>query len=75
MTGLFPAVREAFTVEELDRMGETLEHLERTAPTRPHPRIPDTPPLNLLVGLPAAVIDRAVTIGKVAVNRSVHALS
>ncbi len=56
-------------------MGETLEHLERTAPTRPHPRIPDTPPLNLLVGLPAAVIDRAVTIGKVAVNRSVHALS
>lgn len=72
---LFPAVREAFTVEELDEMGEALERLKATAPTRPHPRVPDTPPLNVLVGLPAAIVDRAVTIGREAVARAVHPLS
>lgn len=71
---LFPRVREVFSVQELDDLGDTLELLKQTAPTRPHPRVPDQPPLNLLFGLPAAIVDRAVTLGKDAVGRVVRPL-
>ncbi|MEA3077904.1 MAG: hypothetical protein QOF60_2812 [Actinomycetota bacterium] len=69
---LFVQVREAFTVEELNNLGERMETLEPIMPTRPHPRIPDTAPLNLLIGLPLAVLDGAVSAGKEAVGRLVH---
>ncbi len=37
--------------------------------TRPHPFQPDTPPLNLLLGLPVAVLDRVITTGKRVLTR------
>ena len=65
---LFPTVRDAFTAEELNKLGETMEAAKRTAPTRPHPHQPDTPPLNIVLGVPVAILDRAMTAGRKALN-------
>ena len=66
---LFPQVRDAFTVQQLEEMGEALEKAKETAPTLPHPRMPDTPPFNVLLGLPASVLDKAIKTGRDAVER------
>jgi hemerythrin superfamily protein len=66
---LFPKVREAFTVEELNDLGEKMEKGKATAPTRPHPRTPDTPPLNIVLGAGAAVFDKALQTGREAVGK------
>jgi hemerythrin superfamily protein len=62
--GLFDQARKLFKGTELDEMGDRMEQLRKVAPTRPHPLSPDQPPLNTLVGLPVAVLDRMVTTGK-----------
>jgi hemerythrin superfamily protein len=54
---LFPQVRKAFTPRELKDMAEALMLAKRAAPTRPHPRAPDTPPGNLVAGAMSAVLD------------------
>ena len=66
---LFPKVREAFSVQELEELGEAMQKAKDTAPTRAHPFQPDTPPLNLVLGVPMAILDRVVTTGKEAVGR------
>jgi hemerythrin superfamily protein len=55
--GLFPRVRKAFTPAELQTMAQALMVAKRAAPTRPHPRAPDTPPGNLVAGTMSAVLD------------------
>lgn len=55
---LFPLVRSVFERQELEDLGVLMEEAKRVAPTRPHPRSPDTPPGNLLTGAVAAVLDR-----------------
>jgi hemerythrin superfamily protein len=72
---LFPKVRDALTVQQLEEMGDTLHAAKEGAPTRPHPRIPDTPPLNVLFAVPSAVLDRAVRTGKDAVERVLRKVS
>jgi hemerythrin superfamily protein len=54
---LFPQVRKAFTPAELKAMAQALMVAKRAAPTRPHPRAPDTPPGNLVAGTMSAVVD------------------
>jgi hemerythrin-like domain-containing protein len=54
---LFRQVRKAFTPRELKDMAEALILAKRAAPTRPHPRAPDTPPGNLVAGAVSAVLD------------------
>jgi hemerythrin superfamily protein len=66
---LFPQVREAMSVQQLEELGERLQKARETAPTRPHPFQPDRPPLNLVLGAPVAVWDRAVNTGKELVGR------
>lgn len=61
---IFPAVRDAFTVEELNTLGEEMETMKEVAPTRGHPFLPDEPPLNVLIGLPVALVDRTVTAAR-----------
>ncbi|HEX7167647.1 MAG TPA: hemerythrin domain-containing protein [Acidimicrobiales bacterium] len=61
---LFEKAREAFTMEELNDMGDAMESIEPIVPTRAHPLAPDQPPLNILVGLPVAVLDRTITLAK-----------
>jgi hemerythrin superfamily protein len=51
---LFPAVKAAVSRDSLQEMGRLLEEAKATAPTRPHPRTPDEPPANLVVGPLAA---------------------
>ena len=66
---LFPKVRDAMTVQQLEELGEALQAARETAPPPPHPRTPDTPPLNVLLGAPAALVDRAIRTGRETVSR------
>ncbi len=54
----FPKVRDELGRSALGDLGEALEAAKKVAPTHPHPRSPDTPPGNLLVGTTAGVVDR-----------------
>lgn len=65
---LFPQVRKAFTPAELKEMAGMLTMAKSAAPTRPHPRSPDTPPGNLVTGAVSAVLD----MGKDAVQSARH---
>lgn len=61
---LLPQVREALDEETRRRLGGAMERAWKVAPERPHPLSPDTPPGNVLAGIPAAVMDRAVNLGR-----------
>jgi hemerythrin superfamily protein len=54
----FPKVRDELGRKALGDLGAALEQAKSTAPTHPHPRSPDTPPSNGVVGAIAGVIDR-----------------
>lgn len=56
---LFPQVREALGRKALGEIGSALEVAKKTAPTRPHPKAPDSPPANLVAGSGAALLDRS----------------
>ncbi|MDQ3898423.1 MAG: hemerythrin domain-containing protein [Actinomycetota bacterium] len=56
---LFPQVRTALGRKELGELGDAMEKAKKTAPTRPHPKAPDTPPGNVVAGTAAAVVDKA----------------
>jgi hemerythrin superfamily protein len=55
---LFPMVRNELGRKALSDLGEAMAVARKIAPTRPHPRAPDTPPGNLVVGTAAGVADR-----------------
>lgn len=54
----FPMVRDELGRASLSDLGETMAAAKKTAPTHPHPRSPDTPPGNFVVGATAGVADR-----------------
>ncbi|MEV7104010.1 hemerythrin domain-containing protein [Streptomyces atroolivaceus] len=56
---LFPLLAAACTAEALDELGDKIRIAKKTAPTRPHPSAPDTPPGNKLLGPGAGLVDRA----------------
>ena len=56
---LFPKVRRAFSAEQLEQIGEALADARKIAPTRPHPKAPDTPPGNIVADTGAALLDKA----------------
>jgi hemerythrin superfamily protein len=55
---LFPQVREELGRKILGELGEEMELARQIAPTHPHPRSPDAPPGNLVMGAAAGVADR-----------------
>ncbi|MEU6406576.1 hemerythrin domain-containing protein [Streptomyces sp. NPDC046985] len=55
---LFPRLRQTATPDDLERLGERVRTAKKTAPTRPHPSMPDTPPANKLLGPGAGMVDR-----------------
>ena len=57
---LFPKVRKAFTRKELADLGEAMSKAKSRVPKKPHPRSPDTPPMNTLVSSLAGPIDNAL---------------
>lgn len=66
---LFPTVRARIERRRLVELGAELRDAKRRAPTHPHPRSPDEPPGNLLVGSAVAVMDKARDVGKRTVDR------
>jgi hemerythrin superfamily protein len=54
----FPKVRGALGRKALNDLGDALNAAKSGAPTHPHPRSPDVPPANAVVGAIAGVIDR-----------------
>lgn len=54
----FPKVRDELGRKALGELGDAMERAKAVAPTHPHPRAPDTPPGNLVVGTAAGVADR-----------------
>ncbi|KAB8196747.1 hemerythrin domain-containing protein [Nonomuraea phyllanthi] len=55
---LFPRLRESCPPEQLVDLGGKVERAKKTAPTRPHPSAPDTPPGNKLLAPGAGLVDR-----------------
>jgi hemerythrin superfamily protein len=55
---MFPKLQSALSPAKLEEMGQSMQRAKDAAPTRPHPRAPDTPPGNLVAGPAAAVVDR-----------------
>jgi hemerythrin-like domain-containing protein len=56
----FREVRAELGGRALNELGEAMAKSRETAPTRPHPRLSDTPPGNILGGAAVNVIDRVV---------------
>ncbi len=54
----FPQVRAHLGRNQLAEMGETMANAKKTAPTRPHPRMPDSGPANAVAGAITGVVDR-----------------
>ena len=54
----FPKVRDELGRNALSDLGDAMARAKAVAPTHPHPRSPDTPPGNLVVGTTAGVVDR-----------------
>ncbi|MCU1393180.1 MAG: hemerythrin [Ilumatobacteraceae bacterium] len=54
----FPMVREALGRKALAELGDAMVAAKATAPTHPHPRSPDAPPANGVVGAIAGIVDR-----------------
>jgi hypothetical protein len=59
-TDLLPKVREKLDERRRRELGGAMVQAWRIAPTRPHPRAPDTPPGNLIAGVQGAAADVAV---------------
>jgi hemerythrin superfamily protein len=55
---LFPLLRQAASPDDLEQLGEKVRTAKKTAPTRPHPTAPDTPPANKLLAPGAGMVDR-----------------
>ena len=55
---MLPRLASAVPASTLDELGEKMERAKGTAPTRPHPHAPSSPPGNLVAGTVAAVVDR-----------------
>jgi len=68
--GLFDLARKELKQPQLEQMGERGQQIRDHGPTRPHPLSPDQPPFNVLIGIPVAVMDRAVTTARKVVERT-----
>lgn len=66
---LFPELRKAMKRKELEELARALEEAKTAAPTHPHPRVPDTPPANVIAGVAAGVVDRAEDTGRKTVRK------
>ncbi|MEU7033065.1 hemerythrin domain-containing protein [Streptomyces sp. NPDC046237] len=55
---MFPRLRATCPSEPLAELGEKVRASKETAPTRPHPSAPDTPPANTLLAPGVGLVDR-----------------
>jgi hemerythrin-like domain-containing protein len=66
---LFSDLRDVATKAELLDLADRLKEAKANAPTRPHPRGADTPPVNLLAAPVSSALDHARGVGKDVVER------
>jgi hemerythrin superfamily protein len=57
--GILGRLRKHTPPAELREMATLTRAAKRSAPTRPHPNAPSTPPANILLGAAAAIVDKA----------------
>jgi hemerythrin superfamily protein len=55
---ILPKLESALSSDRLQELGARLERAKESAPTRPHPLAPSTPPANLVTGPAAGLVDR-----------------
>ncbi|HUJ26173.1 MAG TPA: hemerythrin domain-containing protein, partial [Myxococcales bacterium] len=72
---MFPRVQKLLGQELLDQLGERMARAKKLAPTRPHPRAPDSPPGNIVAGTMAAVMDKSKDLLRGLVSRGASAIS
>ncbi|MBP5910566.1 hemerythrin domain-containing protein, partial [Streptomyces sp. LBUM 1478] len=53
-----PRLRASCSAEALNSLGDKVRTAKKTAPTRPHPAAPDTPPANKLLAPGMGLVDR-----------------
>lgn len=66
---LFPQLRKAMGAARLRELGVELRAAKRSAPKRPHPRSPDTPPGNLIAQAMNAPLDVAAGLTRATAER------
>ena len=66
---LFPQVRKAMAAAQLQELGDGLRAAKDGAPTRPHPRSPDTPPGNVIAAALVAPLDAVANVAQSAAGR------
>lgn len=66
---LFPAMRKGFNKAELDELGLKLQQAKSSAPSRPHPKSPDEPPMNAMSSMIAKPIDALRDASELAVRQ------
>jgi hemerythrin superfamily protein len=66
---LFPTIRKHVDTAQLRELGDEMVAAKRTAPTRPHPEAPDTPPGNIVAQVLTAPLDVAANLNKAAARR------
>jgi hemerythrin-like domain-containing protein len=66
---LFPALREQLGRKRMQEIGDAMKEAKSFAPTHPHPRAPDTPPLNVIAGATAAAADKVIDLTKEVVKK------
>ena len=54
----FPKVRDSLSRSHLTDIGDTMAEAKKSAPTHPHPRLPDAGPAGAVAGAIAGVVDR-----------------
>ena len=59
---MFPKVRKVLSRSELEELGARLAEAKQGAPTRPHPRSPDTPPGNVVANAITAPLDAVANV-------------
>jgi hemerythrin superfamily protein len=72
--GYFPMVRDELGRKALGELGDAMEKAKAIAPTKPHPRSPDTPPGNLIAGTKAGMVDRVGDVVSGVAQGSIAAL-
>lgn len=55
---LLPRLQQHCSAEQLDELGRKVLLAKQSAPTRPHPSAPDTPPTNRVLDAGAGLVDR-----------------
>jgi len=69
---LFPRAKTLLGAEMLEELGKRMARAKKLAPTRPHPRAPDSPPGNMVAGAMSAVLDRTRDLARDAARKIIR---